>query len=429
MLPLYVFAAGTLRSLPGRALAGAAGPIAIALWAAVPLAGDLAGSGDARSSAGASSPGREHRSLLQSAAGRSPPPPIAVHLASSRRGLLLGVWLTALLAGQAALPALAGAAPESAGRSVVAIWAVGILLALGVRAPDDDAGREAGTGGGVRLGILRSIESRLERVVEGSVGRLFRASVAPVELARKLAKKLEEGKVVSVTQTYAPNEYTIYLSPRDRTRFADFEASLRNELASYLAEHARRAGYVIANAPEVRFETESSLHTGIFGISTALVRDDESLLARCAAAPPAAAAPVGVPWTPPPGTPTVPVVPVRARSAGGRTRAPADALAESTGAGALAARPRLRRARLPAWRRSRSIRSRWPRSSPAVPIAAAAGPPLPRQSRRPTSRTSRRSRARRGAAHAVRPATRRDDGRAARAARGALCSCTTISAP
>ena len=59
------------------------------------------------------------------------------------------------------------------------------------------------------MGILRSIESRLERVVEGSVGRLFRASVAPVELARKLAKELEEGKVVSVTQTYAPNEYTV----------------------------------------------------------------------------------------------------------------------------------------------------------------------------------------------------------------------------
>ena len=130
------------------------------------------------------------------------------------------------------------------------------------------------------MGILRSIESRLERVVEGSVGRLFRASVAPVELARKLAKELEEGKVVSVTQTYAPNEYTIYLSPRDRTRFAEFEASLRNELASYLAEHARRAGYVMPTRPRVRFETESSLHTGIFGISTALVRDDEAPSSR-----------------------------------------------------------------------------------------------------------------------------------------------------
>jgi hypothetical protein len=51
----------------------------------------------------------------------------------------MGVWLAGLLAGQVALPALAGAAPEPPGRSVVAIWAVAILLALGVRAPDRDA--------------------------------------------------------------------------------------------------------------------------------------------------------------------------------------------------------------------------------------------------------------------------------------------------
>ena len=154
------------------------------------------------------------------------------------------------------------------------------------------------------MGILRSIESRLERVVEGSVGRLFRASVAPVELARKLAKELEEGKVVSVTQTYAPNEYTIYLSPRDRTRFADFEASLRNELASYLAEHARRAGYVMPTRPRVRFETESSLHTGIFGISTALVRDDE---APDAMPPPAPEPVMALPPEPPPVVPLEPL--------------------------------------------------------------------------------------------------------------------------
>src|SRR3954452_10718264 len=155
-----------------------------------------------------------------------------------------------------------------------------------------------------KLGILRSIESRLERVVEGAVGRLFRASVAPVEPARQLAEQLEEGKVVSVTQTYAPNEYTVFLSPRDRARFAEFEASLRNELASYLAEHARRAGYVMPTRPRVRFETEASLHTGIFGISTALVRDDEEPLdsmtppAAAEAAPPPAPAPAA-PWTPP----------------------------------------------------------------------------------------------------------------------------------
>jgi hypothetical protein len=51
----------------------------------------------------------------------------------------MSVWLSALLVGQAVLPALAGGAPEQPGHSVVAIWAVAILLALGVRAPEGDA--------------------------------------------------------------------------------------------------------------------------------------------------------------------------------------------------------------------------------------------------------------------------------------------------
>jgi hypothetical protein len=59
-------------------------------------------------------------------------------LGAARRALFMGLWLTGLLIGQVALPALAGAMPEPPGRSVVAIWAVAILLALGVRAPDDD---------------------------------------------------------------------------------------------------------------------------------------------------------------------------------------------------------------------------------------------------------------------------------------------------
>jgi hypothetical protein len=62
----------------------------------------------------------------------------------------------------------------------------------------------------------------------------------------------------------------------------------------------------------VRFETESSLHTGIFGISTALVRDDEGPLEGIPQPPPAEAAPMpppapaAAPWTPP--LPDVPAV-------------------------------------------------------------------------------------------------------------------------
>ena len=49
----------------------------------------------------------------------------------------------------------------------------------------------------------------------------------------------------SVSRVYAPNEYTIYLSPSDREQFASYEESLRNELQDYLGEHAKRERYAL----------------------------------------------------------------------------------------------------------------------------------------------------------------------------------------
>jgi hypothetical protein len=136
--PLYVLAAGCLRSPPGRFLAGAAGPFAIALWAAVPLAAGLAGRADAGAVGRTVLGGVGLPLLLQAAVWGIAAAVLPYALGAARRGLFMGLWLTGLLIGQVALPALAGAMPEPPGRSVVAIWAVAILLALGVRAPDDD---------------------------------------------------------------------------------------------------------------------------------------------------------------------------------------------------------------------------------------------------------------------------------------------------
>jgi hypothetical protein len=121
------------------------------------------------------------------------------------------------------------------------------------------------------MSVLRSIESKLESLFEGVFGRAFRANVQPVELARKLVKEMDEHRNVSVSRVYVPNEYTVYLAPADREQFADFEDSLRDELQEYLAGHARREGYVLLTSPRVRFETDSDLDIGVFGIATRLV--------------------------------------------------------------------------------------------------------------------------------------------------------------
>jgi hypothetical protein len=122
------------------------------------------------------------------------------------------------------------------------------------------------------VSVLRSIEHRIESLVEGVFGRAFRSHVQPVELARKLAKEMDEHKTVSISRVYVPNEYVLYLSPRDREQFASYEGSLLTELADYLSEHARREGYSLLSTPRVLLEEDDDLDLGEFGIATRLVQ-------------------------------------------------------------------------------------------------------------------------------------------------------------
>src|SRR3954471_21327812 len=101
------------------------------------------------------------------------------------------------------------------------------------------------------MSVLRSIESKLESLFEGVFGRAFRTNVQPVELARKLVKEMDDHRNVSVSRVYVPNEDTVFLAPRDRQQFTGYESQLCDELADYLAEHARRESYALVTRPIV----------------------------------------------------------------------------------------------------------------------------------------------------------------------------------
>jgi Protein of unknown function (DUF3662)/FHA domain len=123
--------------------------------------------------------------------------------------------------------------------------------------------------------VLRAIEQKIEALFEGIFGRAFRTNVQPVELARKLAKEMDDHRTVSVSRVYVPNEYTIYLSPGDREQFASYESNVRSELQEYLAEHARREEYALLSAPHVLMETDADLDMGEFGIATRMVQPEK----------------------------------------------------------------------------------------------------------------------------------------------------------
>jgi hypothetical protein len=127
--------------------------------------------------------------------------------------------------------------------------------------------------------VLRALEHKIEALFEGIFGRAFRTNVQPVELARKLAKEMDDHRTVSVSRVYVPNEYTIYLSPTDREQFTSYEESLRGELQEYLAQHAQREEYALLTSPQVLFETDADLDLGEFGIATRMSQPDHSMRA------------------------------------------------------------------------------------------------------------------------------------------------------
>jgi hypothetical protein len=94
------------------------------------------------------------------------------------------------------------------------------------------------------MSVLRSIEAKIEGLFEGVFGRAFRTHVQPVELARKLAKEMDEHRTVSVSRVYVPNEYSVYsrrpTATSSRATRARSSASCRSTSPSTRAARATR---------------------------------------------------------------------------------------------------------------------------------------------------------------------------------------------
>ena len=125
------------------------------------------------------------------------------------------------------------------------------------------------------MSVLRNLESKLAGLVEGTFSRAFKSEVRPVEIARKLTREMEQNTVQSLSRTYAPNEYAVWLSPDDRKQFEGYERDLATELSGYLLEHARRERIALVTAPKITFRTDDRLRLGEFGIQARLVRPAE----------------------------------------------------------------------------------------------------------------------------------------------------------
>ena len=104
-------------------------------------------------------------------------------------------------------------------------------------------------------------------MVEGTFSRLFRSSIRPVELGRRLVREMDDGRSVDVRgRTLVANHFTVELSETDLEQFAEVSDGLERELAEAAREHARDEGYVFMGPVSVHLELSEKQHAGSFQI-------------------------------------------------------------------------------------------------------------------------------------------------------------------
>ncbi|MBP2639960.1 MAG: domain containing protein [Firmicutes bacterium] len=102
--------------------------------------------------------------------------------------------------------------------------------------------------------FVRNIESFFEKHIEGFFDKKLSAELQPVEIAKNLARIMEQEKTIGVSCIYVPNEYCIYLHADDFDRMSSYHQTISQDLAVFLFDEAKKKGYVLTGPPVVQIK-------------------------------------------------------------------------------------------------------------------------------------------------------------------------------
>ncbi len=109
------------------------------------------------------------------------------------------------------------------------------------------------------MNVVRSLERRLERLIEGVTGRVFSGRLHPSELAGKLAREADYARFDHPTGPATANLFVISVNPKDLTVDASgLEAMLAEEMTAYTSEEGLR----LEGPIEVRIRTSEDAVSG-----------------------------------------------------------------------------------------------------------------------------------------------------------------------
>ena len=107
------------------------------------------------------------------------------------------------------------------------------------------------------MGRLDDFEERIEHVMDGAAGAMFKSPLNPVQIMRRAEKEMNREKLVSAGRQYAPTLYNVMVNVDDDRKLAGFYPTLAGEMETALKGKAGEAGLQMDGAPLVRVATEA----------------------------------------------------------------------------------------------------------------------------------------------------------------------------
>ncbi len=126
----------------------------------------------------------------------------------------------------------------------------------------------------MRLRPFTRIENSLEFIVERPVAMMFKRTVQPAEIGKRLKRELTSGSIVTVRGRVAPNDFTVLINPADYQPYQDHGRVLANDLAEWLDEIALASNLTTIGVTRVRFERDEFVRQGRFEVRSTVAEND-----------------------------------------------------------------------------------------------------------------------------------------------------------
>jgi Protein of unknown function (DUF3662)/FHA domain len=112
------------------------------------------------------------------------------------------------------------------------------------------------------MGVAKSIEKRLEGLMEGFFTKLFRSGLQPVEIGRRMLREMDENRTVSIDRVYTPNDFRIFMGNEDYARMAQMEPGLQREFSELVIQKAKEERWNLMGLPQIAFFPQGDMGQG-----------------------------------------------------------------------------------------------------------------------------------------------------------------------